>query len=197
MSGSSSAISPRDALGRRLEVAPDRVTERGVLVAPLGERSRGRARSRARRACPAGAAAPRPCGPRVASGRWRLPPKKARKPTGCRGSAASTVVERLAERVPRHRHRAVRAQPRQPVPAADRDDPVGAVHRRDGQQGHAGGVRARTRRRPTSRPRTRSSSRTSSTPPGSSAPRPRTSSAWARRSTSGSTARCPPRSTTS
>ena len=103
--------------------------------------ARSRAISRARRACAAGQRpAPRPSGPRVASARGRarrrrLGSREARRAREHRGGAARGGV-------PGHRDRALRAAARQPVPAADRDDPLGAVHRRDGQQGHARGVRA-------------------------------------------------------
>ena len=75
--------------------------------------------------------------------------------------------------VPGDRRRAVRPAPRVTVPAARRDHPVRAVHRRDGQLGDAGPLRAlpdagRARRR-----RTPPWSRRSSTPPGSSGRRPR------------------------
>ena len=87
--------------------------------------------------------------------------------------------------------------PRRRVPAPRRDDPLGADHRRERQQGHARAVRAvpdagRPRRR-------RSRRRRAARVPDRLLPRrrPRTCSAWRACSTTTSTARCPPSSTTS
>ena len=71
-----------------------------------------------------------PSKPAPRSGRYR--PAMAR-PRGAR-ARADVVLAADGRGVSRRR---VRADARQSVPAARRDDPLGAVHRRDGQQGHA------------------------------------------------------------
>ena len=70
--------------------------------------------------------------------RYREPVAKPRTPKG----RARLTIERLAELLPGHGDRAVRARPRGPVPAPGRHHPVGPVHRRAGQHGHAGALRA-------------------------------------------------------
>ena len=99
---------------------------------------------------------------------------------------ARVVVDAPGRGVPGHGRGAVRARPRHPVPAPGRHHPVGPVHRCPGQHGHAGPVRRLSRRRRRWPGPTPSRWRRSSAPRDSSGPRPAASSAWPRRSRSGS-----------
>ena len=142
MCGSSTATKPTRPFGRRLEVAPHRVAERGVLVAPLGDRREVTRDLGLRRACAAGRTRTSTIGAEGSVGAWPLPPKKARKPRGAaaRAERRSSSGWRASTRAPPPS--CARSTTTSPFQLLDRDDPVGAVHRRDGQQGHAGGVRA-------------------------------------------------------
>ena len=106
--------------------------------------------------------------------RYREPVAKPRTPKG----RARLTVERLAERYPGTATELCALDSQGPVPAPGGHDPVGPEHRRAGQHGDAGALRRLSRRRGRWPRRTPRTSRRSSAPPGSSAPRPRASSAW-------------------
>ena len=119
-------------------------------------------------------------------------PKQSEARRAPRGPAlrahAALVLDRLLERYP-DAHCALDFT--NAVRAARRDDPQRAVHRQAREHGHAGAVRALSRRRtrsPRATPGGRRGDR--SRAPASSATRRRASSAWRRPSSSTTAARC-------
>ena len=134
----------------------------------------------------------RPCAPAPDAARRRREAAMAR-PRGAKARADDHVRAARAG-VPRRR---VRARARQRVPAPRGDDPLGADHRRERQQGDAGAVRQVPDARGSRRTRTPTTSSASCSRPASSARRRRACSAWRAGSRRTSTARCRPSSTTS